>query len=51
MKHRKQEKYINLKPYDMWTDEDYKNMILKEVRDAFDKVVNDPKVQERIKNQ
>lgn len=42
------EKHVNLKPYDMWTDEDYENEIPKEVRDAFDKAVNNPKVQEQI---
>lgn len=48
MKHRSQKKYINLKPYNMWTDEDYYNAIPKEVRDAYDKAVNNPKVQEQI---
>ena len=48
MKHSRKEKYINLKPYDMGTDEDYKNVIPKEVRDAYDKAVNNHKVQERI---
>lgn len=43
MRRKRQEKYVNLKPYDMWTDEDYENAIPKEVRDAFDKVTQKPK--------
>lgn len=43
MKRKRQEKYVNLKPYDMWTDDDYENAIPQEVRDAFDKVTQKPK--------
>lgn len=43
MRRKRQEKYVNLKPYDMWTDEDYENAIPQEVRDAFDKVTQKPK--------
>ena len=40
---RRKPKDVNLKPYDMWTDEDYENAIPQEVRDAFDKVTQKPK--------
>lgn len=45
MKSRKP-KDVNLKPYDMWTDEDYEAAIPKETRKAFDRAANSPKIRE-----
>lgn len=47
MKSRKP-KDVNLKPYDMWTDEDYEAAIPEETRREFDRAVNSPEIQELV---
>lgn len=47
MKSRKP-KNVNLKHYDMWTDEDYEAAIPEEIRKEFDRAITGHEIQELV---